>query len=86
MRRLVCACVVHKPLKTGFLATKSNHIICTMRKSKRVVGGEGLGTPMENHKPIDFRSNTDPDRKENYIYTQPAFNVESSLTSNETTF
>ena len=27
MRRLVCACVVHKPLKTGFLASRPKYFI-----------------------------------------------------------
>ena len=42
-------------------------------------GGQGVGTPLENHKNIGFLSNTGPDSFKNHKATKPAFNVGLSL-------
>ena len=41
-------------------------------------GGQGVRTPLKNHKNIGFRSNTGPDPLKNHKVTKPAFNVRSS--------
>ena len=38
-------------------------------------GGQGVRTPLENHKNIGFFSNTGPDPLKNHKATKPAFNV-----------
>ena len=38
-------------------------------------GGQGVRTPLKNHKNIGFLSNTGPDPLENHKATKPAFNV-----------
>ena len=41
-------------------------------------GGQGVRTPIENHKNIGFLNNSGPDPQNNYEATEPAFNVEPS--------
>ena len=38
-------------------------------------GGQGVQTPLKNHKKIGFLSNTGPDLLKNHKATKPAFNV-----------
>ena len=38
-------------------------------------GGQGVRTPLENHKNTVFLSNTGPDPLKNHKTTKPAFNV-----------
>ena len=40
--------------------------------------GQGVRTPLQNHKNMGFRCNTGPDPLENHKATQPAFNVGTS--------
>ena len=42
-------------------------------------GGQGVLTPMKNHKNIEFHSNTGLDPLKKYKATKPAFNVGPSL-------
>ena len=42
-------------------------------------GGEGVRTPLKNHKNIGFRCNTGPDPLIDHKATKPAFNVGPSL-------
>ena len=44
-------------------------------------GGQGVRTPLKNHKNKGFLSNTGPDHLKNHIATKPAFNVGSSSAS-----
>ena len=46
-----------------------------MRGSIEGGGGQGVRTPLENHKNIGFLSNTGPDPLKNHKATKPAFNV-----------
>ena len=48
------------------------------RPSTDPEGGQGIRTPLKNHKYIGFLSNTGPDPLESHKATKPAFNVESS--------
>ena len=41
-------------------------------------GGQGVWTPLINHKNIGFHSNTAPDALKNHKATKPGFNVEPS--------
>ena len=38
-------------------------------------GGQGVRTPLKNHKKLGFLSNTGPDPLKNHKATKPAFNV-----------
>ena len=49
----------------------------SMRES-RGGGGQGVRTPLKNHKNIRFLSNTGPDPLKNYIATKPALKVAPS--------
>ena len=40
-------------------------------------GGQGVRTPLKNHKNIGFLSSTGPDPLKNHKATKPAFNVGS---------
>ena len=45
-------------------------------------GGQGVRTPLENHKNIGFLSNTGPDPFKNHKATKPAFNAGPSSALN----
>ena len=50
-------------------------------------GGQGVRTPLKNHKNIGFLSNTGPDPLKNHKATKPTFNVgQSSAPVSETPF
>ena len=96
MRRLVCAFVVRKPLRTGFVATRPIFACCSQcsvmltadggNRSSAIYscadpeGGRGSGL-LKNHKNIGFLSNTSPEPMKNHKATKPAFNVGCSLPS-----
>ena len=48
---------------------------CCLHPCADPEGGQGVRTPMKNHKNIAFLSNTGPDPLKNRKATKPAFNV-----------
>ena len=66
---------------------EGNHFIFYhMCGSRGGGGGQGVWTPLKNHKNIGFPSNTGLDPLKNHKATKPAFNVEPSSTRQQNAF